>query len=76
MDDVRTGDARAGRRQDAVQPIRPDQDQGRLASNIAASMSGVPAFIVERQLAHFDSADRDYGNQVRAALRKAGVEFR
>ena len=50
--------------------------QARLAANIAASMSGVPAFIVERQLAHFDRADRGYGDRVRAALRKAGVEFR
>jgi len=50
--------------------------QRRLASNIAASMSGVPAFIVERQLAHFDRADRAYGAVVREALRKAGVEFR
>jgi catalase len=50
--------------------------QGRVASNIAASMGGVPAFIVERQLAHFDRADRTYGVVVREALRKAGVEFR
>jgi len=50
--------------------------QARLAANIAASVGGVPAFIVERQLAHFDRADRGYGERVRAALRKAGVEFR
>jgi len=36
----------------------------------------VPAFVVERQLAHFDRADRDYGERVRTALRKAGGEIR
>jgi catalase len=50
--------------------------QRRIGSNIAASMAGVPAFIVERQLALFDRADRAYGAAVREALRKAGVEFR
>ena len=54
-------------------PIADNQKS--VVSNIAASMSGVPAFIVERQLAHFDRADRDYGERVRTALRKAGVEF-
>jgi catalase len=44
----------------------------RLFSNIAAAMSGVPAFIVERQLAHFDKADAAYGAGVRAALAAAG----
>ena len=39
-------------------------------------MNGVPAFIIERQLAHFERADRGYGAQVRAALRRAGIEFR
>ena len=46
--------------------------QQRLASHIAASMQGVRAFIVERQLAHFDRADVRYGAQVRAALAAAG----
>ena len=40
----------------------------RLGQNIAAAMAGVPAFIVERQLAHFDRADPAYGAVVRAAL--------
>ena len=40
----------------------------RLGQNIAAAMAGVPAFIVERQLAHFDRADPAYGATVRAAL--------
>ena len=44
----------------------------RLCSNIAAAMNGVPDFIVERQLGHFDKADPAYGAGVRAALEKAG----
>ncbi len=41
----------------------------RLFANIAAAMQGVPAEIVERQLAHFDKADPAYGAGVRAAIR-------
>jgi catalase len=44
----------------------------RLFSNIAAAMSAVPQFIVERQLAHFDKADPAYGAGVRAGLAAAG----
>ncbi len=40
----------------------------RLCMNIAEAMQGVPSFIIEKQLAHFDQADPDYGNGVRAAL--------
>ncbi|MGA2886597.1 MAG: catalase [Terracidiphilus sp.] len=49
----------------------PEQ-KNRLFSNIAAAMNGVPKFIVERQLAHFDKADPAYGAGVRAALAAAG----
>ena len=49
--------------------------QQRLGQNIAASMKGVPAFIVDRQLAHFDRADAGYGKVVRQALREADIEF-
>jgi catalase len=49
----------------------PEQKQ-RLFENIAAAMSGVPQFIVDRQLAHFDKADPAYGAGVRAALVAAG----
>lgn len=46
-----------------------DADQKeRLFSNIAAAMSGVPGFIVERQLALFDKVHPDYGAGVRRAL--------
>jgi catalase len=35
-------------------------------------MRGVPRFIIERQLGHFDKVDREYGDGVRAALAAAG----
>lgn len=47
----------------------------RLATSIAAAMGGVPAFIVDRQLVHFDRADAEYGERVREALRAAGIAF-
>ncbi|WP_207483337.1 catalase [Arenibaculum pallidiluteum] len=40
----------------------------RLFQNIAESMAGVPAFIVERQIAHFTKVDPAYGVGVAAAL--------
>ena len=55
--------------------LMDEGQRARLAANIAASMRGVPAFIVDRQLAHFDRADPAYGLGVRAALREAGVVF-
>ncbi|GAB2790629.1 catalase [Halomonas shantousis] len=42
----------------------------RLFSNIAAAMEGAPHFIIERQLAHFDQVHPDYGQGVRAALKR------
>ena len=53
-----------------------DGQKQRLFSNIAAAMAGVPDFIVERQLGHFDKIDPAYGAGVRAALkpRKAAAE--
>jgi catalase len=41
----------------------------RLCSNIAAAMAGVPAAIIERQIALFDKVHADYGAGVRAALK-------
>jgi len=35
-------------------------------------MTGVPQFIIDRQLVHFDKADPGYGAGVRAALAAAG----
>lgn len=45
-----------------------DDQKQRLFSNIAAAMAGVPKEIIERQLAHFDQADPEYGAGVRRAL--------
>jgi catalase len=47
-------------------------EQKRLGENIAGAMQGVPQFIIDRQLAHFDKADPAYGASVRAGLAKAG----
>jgi catalase len=49
--------------------------QARLGANVAASMHGVPAFIVNRQLTHFDKADPAYGAIVRSALKDSHIEF-
>jgi catalase len=43
----------------------------RLFSNIAATMRGVPAEIIERQLAHFAKVDPAYADGVREALEPA-----
>lgn len=69
-------DHRAGN-DDYTQPralfeLFDDSQKQRLFSNIAAAMQGVPEFIVERQLGHFDRVHPDYGNGVRDAL-KASV---
>lgn len=45
-----------------------DDQRGRLYSNIAAAMSGVPDFIVERQLGVFGQVDSRYAAGVRSAL--------
>ncbi len=45
--------------------------KSRLCSNIVAAMGGVPDFIIERQLGHFDKVHPDYGNGVRRALADA-----
>jgi catalase len=51
-----------------------DAQRQRLFANIAAAMQGVPAAIVERQLAHFAKADPAYGAGVAAALGLTQVE--
>jgi catalase len=45
--------------------------KARLFANIAAAMTGVPDFIVDRQLALFDRVHPDYGAGVRAAQHRA-----
>ena len=45
------------------------EQRTRLFNNIAGAMQGVPSEIVERQLAHFDAADPEYGAGIRQALK-------
>ncbi|MFX1680367.1 catalase [Mitsuaria sp. CC2] len=52
-----------------------EEQQQRLGRNIAESMRGVPSFIIDRQLGHFDKADPAYGRVVRAALSALDIEF-
>lgn len=47
-----------------------DAQKERLFANLAAAMQGVPEFILDRQLAHFDKIDPAYGEGVRKALSK------
>ena len=49
-------------------------EKKRLGQNIAAAMQGVPQFIIDRQLAHFDKADPGYGASVREALAGKAAE--
>lgn len=45
-----------------------DAHKQRLFNTLAGAMQGVPQFIVDRQLAHFDKVHADYGAGVRRAL--------
>ncbi len=47
-----------------------DEQKRRLFSNIAASMDGVPDYIINKQLEHFDKVDPAYGAGVKKALGK------
>ncbi len=49
--------------------LLPAAEKQRLHQAIAGAMKGVPAGIVERQLAHFAKADPAYAEGVRAALK-------
>jgi catalase len=53
----------------ALWSLLTEDERGRLHANIAAAMQGVPDFIVERQLAHFDKVHPGYGAGVRNALK-------
>jgi catalase len=48
-----------------------DQKQ-KTFSNIADPVNGVPQYLLEHQLGHFDKVDPEYGGGVRAALVAAG----
>lgn len=45
-----------------------DAQKARLFANIAGAMTGVPKFILDRQLALFEQVSPDYGNGIRKAL--------
>ncbi|MFD2237157.1 catalase [Aureimonas populi] len=45
-----------------------DGQKQRLFATLAGAMQGVPQFIVDRQLAHFDKVHPDYGAGVRKAI--------
>ncbi|WP_279483638.1 catalase [Aureimonas sp. SK2] len=49
-----------------------DAHKERLFKTIAGAMQGVPDFIVERQLGHFDKVHADYGAGIRRALAAQG----
>mgnify|MGYP002861047257 CR=1 FL=1 len=49
--------------------LMPTAERERLHKAIAKAMTGVPAIIVERQLAHFKKADPAYGEGVKKALK-------
>ncbi|VTZ26902.1 Catalase [Methylocella tundrae] len=55
--------------------LMSDSQKAQLFQNIAEAMAGVPTFIIDRQLAHFDKADKAYGDGVRSALAKQGVQL-
>jgi catalase len=54
--------------------LMTEEEKDRLASNIAGAMAGCRQSVIERQLAHFDQADPDYGRRVRAALGGDGAD--
>lgn len=52
-------------------------EKQRTCENIAGSMKGVPSFIIDRALGHFDLIDPAYGEGIRAALKHGGdIEVR
>ncbi len=53
--------------------LLPAQEKQNLVDNIAGAIASVSPEILQRQLAHFDLADADYGDGVRAALARLGV---
>ncbi|HMR54297.1 catalase-related domain-containing protein, partial [Amaricoccus sp.] len=48
-----------------------DAQKGRLFSNVAAAMGGVPDEIIERQCLLFDQIHPDYGRGVREAVARS-----
>ncbi len=56
----------------ALWTLFSDGEKQRTCENIAGSMHGVPDFIVERALGHFDRIDPAYGAGIRQALTHGG----
>lgn len=48
--------------------LMDDAARGRLVANLVGALTSVPAFIQERQVAHFYKADPEYGSKVAAGL--------
>ena len=48
----------------ALYRLLPAAERDRLTSNIARAMLHIPTQIIERQIAHFEKADADYGKRV------------
>jgi catalase len=52
----------------ALWALFDDEQKGRLYKNLAAAMHGIPDFIIERQLHHFEQVEPAYAQGVRDAL--------
>jgi catalase len=53
----------------ALFALMDPEQKGRLFENLAAAMHGIPLFIVDRQLGHFEKVDPAYAEGVRSALK-------
>ena len=53
----------------ALHALMPEAERAQLYGNIAASMAGVPQFILDRALGHFAKISPDYAEGIRRALR-------
>lgn len=56
----------------ALWSLFDDAQKGRLYANLAAAMAGIPDFILERQMAHFEKVHPDYARGVREAIERHG----
>jgi catalase len=52
----------------ALWALMSGEEKGRLYGNIAAAMHGIPQFIIDRQLGHFEKIDPAYAQGIRDAL--------
>lgn len=54
--------------------LMSEQEKDRLAATIAGALGGCSRKVIDRQLPHFDAADKDYGQRVRKALEAGGSQ--